>query len=445
MRKMVLLLGVSFFPFFFFYLSQPMEEGSSNLSSTNPIPRCRLQDLAFRKTIFWIRHGRSTWNEAKSQKDLKGFMARDHPLNDEGIDQCLGFNQTWSQKDTEATTAGPLGHDFTLKFLKAEAVLASPLTRALQTAIVSLHGHPAVKAGGITCIASAREIKGTTGFDCLGVAVGPEIRNRALEELGKIKGHDFADAFTTEVYPGDADVEWWTKTKDSKKSMEVRLEKFWDTIRAHPANSIIIVSHSNFMKEVLRSTGAHVVTDSVKLTDVLKSGSNKLDNASCLGSEYYFKGRETPVLITAGLIFGSKLVKQKEKSMKGKSKSDLRDLISAPTGMYHTRTGNILHGGDGLAPVAEIIFSHCDGKGTWHAFTPKENRLIEHAYHTGKKTFVLPYIPENADGFRLFEIRFGDAAVSSKMTSPPPTRIIQVNLVTDNTRVVKREDRGAAL
>ena len=84
--------------------------------------------------------------------------------------------------------------------------------------------------------------------------------------------------------------------------LQVRLEKFWDTIRLHSANSIIVVSHSNFMKEVLRSTGTHVVTDSTKLTEVLVSGSNKLDNAACLGSEYYFKGRETPVLLTAGKL-----------------------------------------------------------------------------------------------------------------------------------------------
>ena len=75
-------------------------------------------------------------------------------------------------------------------------------------------------------------------------------------------------------------------------------------------------------------------------------------------------------------------------------------------------------------------------------FSSEQNRLIEHAYHTGKDTFILPYIPENPDGLRAFEMRFGAAAVSSKMPTPPATGIIQVNLVTNNTRIVKREDRG---
>ena len=44
---------------------------------------------------------------------------------------------------------------------------------------------------------------------------------RAREELGKVKGDAFAAGFNTVVYAGDADVEWWTKTKDSKKSMKV--------------------------------------------------------------------------------------------------------------------------------------------------------------------------------------------------------------------------------
>ena len=48
-----------------------------------------------------------------------------------------------------------------------------------------------------------------------------------------------------------------------------------------------------------------------------------------------------------GLIYGSKLVKQKEKSVKGRKSTDLRDLISAPQGFTHLRTGNKLHGGEG--------------------------------------------------------------------------------------------------
>lgn len=37
-----------------------------------------------------------------------------------------------------------------------------------------------------------------------------------------------------------------------------------------------------------------------------------------------------------------------------------------------------------------------------------------------------------------FEIRFGDAAISGKMSKPPPTGIVQVNLDDQNTRIVER-------
>lgn len=49
------------------------------------------------------------------------------------------------------------------RFVTAGKVFASPLTRALQTALLSLEGHPATIKKGVTCLRSAREIKSVGG------------------------------------------------------------------------------------------------------------------------------------------------------------------------------------------------------------------------------------------------------------------------------------------
>jgi broad specificity phosphatase PhoE len=233
------------------------------------------------------------------------LTGRDHPLNEEGIQQCVDFNERWRSYDLDTATSGPLEEDFAARFFKTEAVLSSPLCRALQTAIVCMNGHPAVVDHGITCVAACREIKGGLhAFDCVGVASGDEVSARARTELGRTRDDAFASKFEEVVIDAsDADGEWWTKSKDTKTSTRKRIDDFWDCIRTHRANSIVVVSHSNYMKEVLRSTGAHVTTDSKHLTEVLITGSNKLDNAACLATEYYFKGQEPAVLVTVRCSF----------------------------------------------------------------------------------------------------------------------------------------------
>merc|ERR1711871_1158165 len=48
------------------------------------------------KTFFLIRHGESKWNEAQGKGNVVGMiMHHDPPLNVEGIEQALTFNNTW--------------------------------------------------------------------------------------------------------------------------------------------------------------------------------------------------------------------------------------------------------------------------------------------------------------------------------------------------------------
>jgi hypothetical protein len=53
-------------------------------------------------------------------------------------------------------------------------IFASPLTRATQTALITLHGHRTLAQQGLTLLASAREIKNFGGQDTVGQNTGEQ-------------------------------------------------------------------------------------------------------------------------------------------------------------------------------------------------------------------------------------------------------------------------------
>ena len=83
-------------------------------------------------------------------------------------------------------------------------------------------------------------------------------------------------------------------------------------------------------------------------------------------------------------------------------------------------------------------YFHRDGDGNWHPFDDETNKKLALGHKRGDR-WVKLYFPGNKDPNKVFEVRFGLAAVSKKMTDPPQTGIIQVNVMNENTRLVKRE------
>lgn len=87
------------------------------------------------------------------------MLSNDHGLSATGIQQCLDLNRRWR---AAAEAAAEQKHDadeqsFTAKFLRADFVFSSPLTRAIQTGIISLKGHPGQRLLILSCsLASIR-------------------------------------------------------------------------------------------------------------------------------------------------------------------------------------------------------------------------------------------------------------------------------------------------
>ena len=82
-------------------------------------------------------------------------------------------------------------------------------------------------------------------------------------------------------------------------------------------------------------------------------------------------------------------------------------------------------------------YEHRDADDRWHAFSDADNQVIEEAYRMNKNKILLT-MPQNPPGLREFEVRFGDNARSERMPRPPSTKIIQVNVASGATRIVRR-------
>jgi broad specificity phosphatase PhoE len=72
------------------------------------------------------------------------MIAVDHPLSERGVSEAMALNKAikTASKPTSATTASQMLE--VNEFLNAPLVISSPLTRALQTAMIALKDHPTV-------------------------------------------------------------------------------------------------------------------------------------------------------------------------------------------------------------------------------------------------------------------------------------------------------------
>ena len=149
------------------------------------------------KEVWFIRHGESRWNEAKEDYNLMQMMAYiDHPLNNVGVAQSIQLNHRWRAgpapnldcSNRKPNGGRPSGADHEARggndhdvydIRRAQRIYCSPLTRAVQTALLACHKHPAM-AHGIVLLRHLREKKNSTrSLDTVGKATGPDIMQRA--------------------------------------------------------------------------------------------------------------------------------------------------------------------------------------------------------------------------------------------------------------------------
>ena len=200
------------------------------------------------------------------------------------------------------------------RFMGADVVFASPLTRAMQTAMIVLEDHHAVRhGGGIVALKSMRERKTRVGWDSVGKVVGEDIAARCEACFDKVARKGEARSSKTrapatagnatsdpgdvvagdpgtntsfksqpsspllkpneEVFgptprgvrvdPHDCRHIWWKQRDDYDKTedLHVRIADFLSTVQFFPSrsNATIAVGHSLWIREFCKAyTGLKV-------------------------------------------------------------------------------------------------------------------------------------------------------------------------------------------
>jgi broad specificity phosphatase PhoE len=264
------------------------------------------------------------WNEAKSDANYSAMVSkRDHPLTPQGVAQARGLNDKWRRalgRDfgerplpfLEYDESGYLGDKDDANCLeRVDVVWASPLTRALQTALIGFHGFPPLRS--LALHASCREVKNVGGFDSVGLATGSyNILQRCEKKLAEAVGQPDAAA---QICNGlacdarDAAGEWWlpSERREGKRALDRRAAEFlrevqYETLEGH-CQAPLVVSHSHFIRGLFKRyrDAADVATKPFSV--------KKLANCGVVAVDIVFDDATggAPSMRNPRLLFGSAL------------------------------------------------------------------------------------------------------------------------------------------
>lgn len=230
--------------------------------------------------------------------------------------------------------------DSLLRFYGASAVFSSPLTRATQTALLSLASHPVLCNTGLTLLGSLREKKTQGGFDSVGKEVGHGIYQRTEKELAAtliaqnrskdapsigrnnalpvLDPAEQARRAMRKMDPYDSVTQWWipVSQKDTKESFQNRISDFLCTMEFYPtAGAIVVVGHSLFIRTFFQTYIADSLMQEMPQMahDMCQT---KLQNAGCIRVDLDFCKASTGgsmAIVNAELMFGSSFERKKKK------------------------------------------------------------------------------------------------------------------------------------
>jgi len=206
-------------------------------------------DVLQKKTVYFVRHGESIWNKAQSQMDLVEMgKTTDHALSLKGRQQAQKLKEqvTDAMQAKEAKLEG---------FFKPDVVFVSPLTRAIQTAVIGLEDVLTSKSN-IIITSNVREKQNFGGRDSIGKVFGPEIVQRTYEEL--IKSYGGQSNSTIENFSRlcfdiqEVEERWWINTAESSVVLQARMEEFMSQLIYSPHQNVVVVGHSHWIRALFK-------------------------------------------------------------------------------------------------------------------------------------------------------------------------------------------------
>jgi broad specificity phosphatase PhoE len=198
------------------------------------------------KRVFFIRHAEGYHNlaEAKSKmvpknavllKENSGFVYWDPRLTPRGEEQCANL---------KASIRGSSiwGYDMPLRL---DLVIVSPTTRTLQTAYLSLGSAESPQAPPFVAHEGCREQISDAMCD----------GRRSITELKlEFPGVDFS------LVESDED-RMFKERKETDEDVQQRAVEFLQFLCSRPEVRIAVVTHSHFLKNLLRQFGSEVVEE----------------------------------------------------------------------------------------------------------------------------------------------------------------------------------------
>jgi broad specificity phosphatase PhoE len=213
-------------------------------------------EVLAKRTVYFVRHGESSWNKAQSKLDLYEMGRQtDHPLSSKGREQAEELSSLVNEAQDN-------------DLLHPDVIYVSPLTRAIQTAVIGLRSVLAQPDfGHLVLMANAREKQNFGGFDSKPCCTGSNVLKRTLDELVLLyKGQKGADevvkAFQKlKIDTAEVEDRWWHNVQaESPAQLKGRLSEFMAQLKYSPYKSIVVVGHSHFFRAVFKE----FVSDSFK-------------------------------------------------------------------------------------------------------------------------------------------------------------------------------------
>jgi len=237
-------------------VTRKLESKAASLEITFQL--LQLEAMAGRRTVYFVRHAESEWNVAQSSRNLYDMVrTTDHPLSDRGLRQA-------EELSARAAAAADQGDPHGTALHQADVVYVSPLTRTVQTAVISLGSLVKADQGPreLVLMANARERQGLGGMDTRSRKIGLKIVESSFDSTKLLyANHKCAnvDDDVKEVFkPLRFDVlevldRWWCETtKESDAQMQERLREFMAQLMYSPCRTVVVVGHSLFFREVFR-------------------------------------------------------------------------------------------------------------------------------------------------------------------------------------------------
>jgi broad specificity phosphatase PhoE len=299
------------------------------------------------KWIFLVRHGESKWNIAQEKHDIISMAKSvDHSLSCKGLDQASSLaGKVLAARDQITLNAargweGQRGdapswvYD---RFFAADVIIASPLTRAIETAVVTMQHHPLVSRLPIRLRSEIREIKNAGGLDTIGQFQGDAILPHLKKELADLykeatetEGHSMleleqacleqkqsdgegdsatralARVNSIRVDTNNTNDEWWNCIKEDESDARERIAEFLVEMKLSPCENIIAVGHSHFIRHLCRHFLAPQCHEAYPQESTLL-GKHTISNCGVLAVKADFSLPVDKCITDLYLMFGSEL------------------------------------------------------------------------------------------------------------------------------------------